>query len=167
MQPASRPLATNPLRNVPVAVVGASNGAFGAVWAQAELRKVLATAGARVIEGDVAVGHAHERFDANGVLTDENLREQLDEVAEALVGAATLRELVAGGTKLSAFPQPVMEAAFAASNELYAELSAKNALFKKIYDQWRLFRNEEILWFRVCEGSFDNFMARMSAAGKL
>ncbi len=91
----SRPRATSALRNKPVAVVGASTGAFGAVWAQAELRKVLATAGARVIEGDVAVGHAHERFDANGVLTDENLREQLDEVTEALVGAATLRELVA------------------------------------------------------------------------
>src|SRR3954468_22517839 len=63
----SRPFATNVLRNKPVAVVGASTGAFGAVWAQAELRKVLATAGARVVEGDVAVGHAHERFDENGI----------------------------------------------------------------------------------------------------
>ena len=78
-----------------------------------------------------------------------------------------LRELAAGGTKLMPFPQPVMEAAFTASNELYAELSAKNPKFKKIYDNWRPFRNEEILWFRVCEGSFDNFMARMSAANKL
>src|SRR6195256_3480850 len=78
-----------------------------------------------------------------------------------------LRELVAGGTKLMPFPQPLMEAAFNASNELYAEISAKNAKFKKIYDNWRPFRNEEILWFRVCENSFDNFMARMSAANKL
>ena len=60
-----------------------------------------------------------------------------------------------------------MEAAFNASNELYAELSAKSPKFKKIYENWRPFRNEEILWFRVCEGSFDNFMARMSAAEKL
>ncbi len=81
----SRPFATSVLRNKPVAVVGASTGAFGAVWAQAELRKVLATAGARVVEGDVAVGHAHERFDERGVLTDENLREQLSEVVQALV----------------------------------------------------------------------------------
>src|SRR5438105_5864137 len=44
---ASRPLATNVLRNKPVAVVGASTGAFGAVWAQAELRKVLGATGAR------------------------------------------------------------------------------------------------------------------------
>jgi chromate reductase len=91
----SRPQATSVLRNKPVAVVGASIGAFGAVWAQAELRKVLATAGARVIEGDVAVGHAHERFDANGVLIDADLRQQLQEVAEALVNEAALREAVA------------------------------------------------------------------------
>ena len=68
---------------------------------------------------------------------------------------------------LMAVPQPLMEAAFAASNELYAELSVKSPKFKKIYENWRPFRNEEILWFRVCEGSFDNFMARMSAANKL
>ena len=59
----SRPLATNTLRNKPVAVVGASTGAFGAVWAQADLRKVLAAIGARVVEGEVAVGHAPTRFD--------------------------------------------------------------------------------------------------------
>jgi chromate reductase len=84
----SRPRTTSALRNKPVAVVGASTGAFGAVWAQAELRKVLATAGARVVEGDVAVGHAHERFDEQGRLTDDNLREQLQEVVAALVTEA-------------------------------------------------------------------------------
>jgi chromate reductase len=66
-------------------VIGASTGAFGAVWAQAELRKVLATAGARVVDGEVAVGHAHDKFDGNGMLVDENLRKQLGEVADALV----------------------------------------------------------------------------------
>ena len=91
----SRPRATSALRNKPVAVVGASIGAFGAVWAQAELRKVLATAGARVIEGDVAVGHAHERFDSNGVLTDESLLEQLHEVVDALVAEVATREQIA------------------------------------------------------------------------
>jgi chromate reductase len=90
----SRPLATNVLRNKPVAVVGASTGAFGAVWAQAELRKVLATAGARVVEGEVAVGHAHERF-VDGRLLDENLREQLQEVVDALVAEIRPRQSVA------------------------------------------------------------------------
>jgi len=81
----SRPRQSAALRNKPVAVIGASTGAFGAVWAQAELRKVLATAGARVVDAEVAVGHAKERFDADGRLQDENLRGQLDEVVEALV----------------------------------------------------------------------------------
>ena len=92
---ASRPLATNVLRNRPVAVVGASIGAFGAVWAQAELRKVLAATGARVVEGEVAVGHASERFDADGALTDEELREQLAEVVELLVAEAQPRQALA------------------------------------------------------------------------
>jgi chromate reductase len=76
---ASRPLATNVLRNKPVAVVGASTGMFGAVWAQAELRKVLAATGARVVEGEVAVGHAHERFDEQGRLNDSTLLEALED----------------------------------------------------------------------------------------
>jgi chromate reductase, NAD(P)H dehydrogenase (quinone) len=85
---ASRPAGTAVLAGKPVAVVGASTGAFGAVWAQAELRKVLATAGARVVEGEVAIGHAHERFDESGQLVDDNLREQLAEVVEALLAEA-------------------------------------------------------------------------------
>src|SRR5262245_26464169 len=52
----SRPVATSVLRGKPALVVGASTGAFGAVWSQAELRKVLATAGGRVVEADVAGG---------------------------------------------------------------------------------------------------------------
>jgi len=92
---ASRPLATSPLRNKPVAVVGASMGAFGAVWAQAELRKVLAAIGARVIEGEVAVGHAHQRFDEQGQLTDDDLREQLAEVVDGLDTVTRARDLLA------------------------------------------------------------------------
>src|SRR5205809_3189157 len=90
----SRPLAKNPLRGKPVAVVGASTGAFGAVWSQAELRKVLGAMGARVVEGDVAVGHAPTRFEEDGSLIDLELREQLGEVVDALLaetnGAARL-----------------------------------------------------------------------------
>jgi TRAP-type mannitol/chloroaromatic compound transport system substrate-binding protein len=78
-----------------------------------------------------------------------------------------LRELMAAGTKLMPFPQSVLEACFNASNELYAEISAKNPKFKKVYENWKPFRNEEILWFRVAEFTFDSFMARQSAANKL
>jgi chromate reductase len=80
----SRPFATNPVRNKPVAVIGASPGAFGAVWAQAELRKVLATMGARVVEGEVAVGHAMDRLDEHG-LNDPNLEDQVRDVVRELV----------------------------------------------------------------------------------
>ena len=55
---ASRPLATNSFRNKPVAVISSSAGAFGGVWAAAELRKVLGAMGARVTEAELSVGHA-------------------------------------------------------------------------------------------------------------
>ena len=84
----SRPVATNPLRYKPVAVIGASSGMFGAVWAQAELRKVLGAIGARVTEGEVAVGHAGERFDENGRLTEPNLEQEVHEVIATLLAEA-------------------------------------------------------------------------------
>jgi chromate reductase len=87
----SRPFATTVLRNKPALVVGASTGAFGAVWSQAELRKVLAAAGARVVEADVAVGHAPSRFDEAGSLVDQELREQLAEALDVLLAEAPAR----------------------------------------------------------------------------
>jgi len=81
----SRPLAENVLRNKPVAVIGASTGMFGAVWAQAELRKVLGATGARVAEGEVPVGHAQTRFDEAGRLNDPNLVEEIQAVIDALL----------------------------------------------------------------------------------
>ena len=84
----SRPLATNALRNKPVAVIGASTGMFGAVWAQAELRKVLGATGARVTQGEVAVGRAQDRFDEDGRLNDPNLEEEVREVVELLLADA-------------------------------------------------------------------------------
>ena len=93
----SRPVATNALRNKPVAVVGASTGAFGAVWAQAELRKVLATLGARVIALELPVPHAHTRFDDGG-LTDDEIRASLADAVNALAAEARRRE----GAKVAA-----------------------------------------------------------------
>ena len=87
----SRPVATNVLRNKPVAVLGASTGGFGAVWAQAELRKVLTVLGARVLDLELPVPHAHTRFEDGG-LTDEEIRTRLEEAIEALAEEARLRE---------------------------------------------------------------------------
>ncbi len=80
----SRPFASNPLRYKPVAVIGASSGMFGAVWAQAELRKVLGAIGARVTEGEVAVGNAGERFE-NGRLNEPNLEAEVHAVVSTLL----------------------------------------------------------------------------------
>jgi chromate reductase, NAD(P)H dehydrogenase (quinone) len=91
----SRPHTENALRNVPVAVVGASTGAFGAVWAQAELRKVLGAMGARVVEGQLALGHAHQQLGADGHLADDDHRAQLTEVVSQLAAAAAARVPVA------------------------------------------------------------------------
>jgi len=88
---ASRPIATNVLRNKPVAVVGASTGAFGAVWAQAELRKVLSAIGARVAPVELAVGLARTRFDDAGNLVDESIAEGLRDAVDGLVAAARER----------------------------------------------------------------------------
>jgi chromate reductase, NAD(P)H dehydrogenase (quinone) len=89
----SRPVATNVLRNKPVAVVGASTGAFGAVWAQAELRKVLAALGARVLDVELPVPHAHTRFDEGG-LTDDEIRASLAEAVEGLAAEIRGRESI-------------------------------------------------------------------------
>jgi chromate reductase len=89
----SRPVATNVLRNKPVAVVGASTGAFGAAWAQAELRKVLAALGARVLDVELPVPHAHTRFD-EGELTDAEIRGGLADVVAALAEQIRRRERV-------------------------------------------------------------------------
>jgi hypothetical protein len=56
---------------------------------------VVAATGARVVEGDVAVGHAHQRFGPDGLLADDDLREQLAEVVGALVAVTRARDLVA------------------------------------------------------------------------
>jgi TRAP-type mannitol/chloroaromatic compound transport system substrate-binding protein len=71
-----------------------------------------------------------------------------------------LKKLVAEGTQLRVFPQPVMEACLKASNEVYAEISASNADFKKIWDNIKAFRNLEYEWWQVAEYNYDNFMIR-------
>jgi chromate reductase len=71
-------------------VVGASTGAFGAVWAQAELRKVLATIGGRVLPNEVACRHADTCFE-DGRLVDEGVRAQLAEAVDDLVAATRAR----------------------------------------------------------------------------
>ncbi len=68
-----------------------------------------------------------------------------------------LKRLIGQGAKLAYFPRDLMTAAYNASNEVYEELSARNADFKAIYPKWNEFRQSEASWFRVAESALDNF----------
>lgn len=68
-----------------------------------------------------------------------------------------LRRLVAAGTKLRPFPKPVMEAAEKATYEVYKEMAAKSPHWKRIYGDWKKFRDEQFLWFRAAENTYDNY----------
>ncbi|HWN33048.1 MAG TPA: NAD(P)H-dependent oxidoreductase [Pseudonocardia sp.] len=85
---ASRPFPDNSLRNKPVAVIGASTGLFGAVWAQAELRKVLATIGAKVVDAELPVGQADDAFTDDDRLADPDLHKALAQIVGQLAEAA-------------------------------------------------------------------------------
>ena len=85
---ASRPFPGSALRGLPAAVIGVSTGSFGGVWAQADLRKILATAGARVLEAAVAVPKAREAFDEEGHLLSEETRAALHGLVAELVAEA-------------------------------------------------------------------------------
>jgi TRAP-type mannitol/chloroaromatic compound transport system substrate-binding protein len=74
-----------------------------------------------------------------------------------------LKRLVANGVQLRPYPAEVLQAAYAAANEVYAETSAKNADFKKVYDSWVAFRNDQYLWWQVAEITMDAFMIRARA----
>ncbi|WP_333794706.1 TRAP transporter substrate-binding protein [Hyphomicrobium sp.] len=71
---------------------------------------------------------------------------------------AALRRLVQGGAILRPFSEEVLDACFKASNEIYAELCASNANFKKIYDAMTAVRAEGFLWFQVAEHTSDTYM---------
>jgi chromate reductase len=87
----SRPAGRGALRDKPVAVIGASQGLFGAVWAQAELRKILGVMGARVDTRDLPVGRAQEAFSVDGRLADARLAATLEAIVLDLVLGAERR----------------------------------------------------------------------------
>jgi len=92
---ASRPKFEAALTNQTVAVIGASTGQFGAVWAQADLRKILGIAGARVVGDELPVARADRRFDRHGRLLDAELFERLRLVVSTLAAAAAPAEVAA------------------------------------------------------------------------
>jgi len=73
---------------------------------------------------------------------------------------AALKRLIAGGALLRPFPAAVMDAAYKAANELYAEIAKTNANFKKVLDAMVAFRDSQYEWWQVAEYSYDTFMIR-------
>jgi TRAP-type mannitol/chloroaromatic compound transport system substrate-binding protein len=69
-----------------------------------------------------------------------------------------LKQLVGAKTKVLPFPNSVMDASFDAAMQVYAEIEAKNPMWKKIYSDYRAFQRDQILWFRFAESRFDNYM---------
>lgn len=84
----SRPAGKSALNGKPAAAIGASTGMFGAVWAQAELRKVLGALGGRVVESELPVGHAKELLVEGRLELSPQQSEQLEELLAELVAAA-------------------------------------------------------------------------------
>ncbi len=70
-----------------------------------------------------------------------------------------LKQLIANGAKLQRFPKEVMDAAFKARNELYAELNDNNPDWKRIYTEFEKFLRDQYAWFRLADLSFDQYMA--------
>lgn len=85
---ASRPAGKSALTGKPVAVIGASKSMFGGVWAQAELRKVLAAMGGRVIEAELPVAEAHEQIEDGRLELTPDQAARLEEILAELVAAA-------------------------------------------------------------------------------
>jgi chromate reductase len=83
---ASRPPQNSPLSGKPVALMGASVSTLGTVRAQIQLRQSFASTNSPVLQPEVLVGRAHEKFDAEGRLADATTRK----IVARLLGAFEL-----------------------------------------------------------------------------
>jgi len=72
----------------------------------------------------------------------------------------SIKRLVAAGAQLRPFSLDILDACYKASQELFAEVAAKNAVFKKLYDSTTAFRNDQYAWHQICETTYDAYMIR-------
>ncbi|TAK49807.1 MAG: twin-arginine translocation signal domain-containing protein [Xanthobacteraceae bacterium] len=78
---------------------------------------------------------------------------------------AALKRVIGAGAKLRPFSNEILDASYKATNELWTEISAKNADFKKVIDAMQAFRADQYLWWQVAEYTFDSFMIRARTHG--
>jgi len=86
----SRPAGKSALNGKPAAAIGASTGMFGAVWAQAELRKVLGALGGRVVQTELPIGHAKDQLDGEHLELRPEQAAQLDDILAELISEAEI-----------------------------------------------------------------------------
>lgn len=101
-------------------------------------------------------------FDSCCQAVDSNMLAKYD-----VKNPTALKNLVAAGAQLRPFSQEIMNAAFAAANEVYAELSAENPAFKKMYEAQLQYRNDWYLYAQTAEYTFDTFMMIQQRNGGL
>ena len=77
-----------------------------------------------------------------------------------------LKRLVANGVQLRPFSNEIMAACYKNTQEVYDGIAEKNANFKKVYEPWKKFRDEQVQWFSIAEGRFDSFMAAAQRASQ-
>ncbi|MFU0506973.1 TRAP transporter substrate-binding protein [Pseudaminobacter sp. NGMCC 1.201702] len=94
--------------------------------------------------------------------TDANMLQKYD-----YVNPGAVKSLVANGAQLRPFSQEILSACFDATNEVYAEMEATNAPFKKIWDSIKAFRKEHFLWAQIGEYNYDTFMMIQQRNNKL
>ncbi|TJW38612.1 MAG: ABC transporter substrate-binding protein, partial [Mesorhizobium sp.] len=93
---------------------------------------------------------------------DANMLQKYD-----FLNPAAVRRLVSAGAKLRPFSPEILAACSEKANEVYAEMEASNAPFKKIWDSIKAFRKEHYLWAQVAEYNYDTFMMVQQRSGKL
>src|SRR5215467_13294389 len=71
---------------------------------------------------------------------------------------AALKKILASGTQLRPFSESIMDACFKAANEVYAEISAKNEEFKKLWESVKAFRADKYLWQQLADNTYDTYM---------
>ena len=87
----------------------------------------------------------------------EEARAYLQMDFENAANPVALRRLVGNGAQLRAWPREVLQAAWKSGHELMEETASKNARFKRIWDSYRPFRDDQFQWFRVAESAYDVF----------
>ncbi|MTH59956.1 TRAP transporter substrate-binding protein [Paracoccus litorisediminis] len=78
-----------------------------------------------------------------------------------------LLRLVGAGAQLRPMSEAIMDAGFAASQQVYAEISAENPTFKKIYDSIAAFRGKSFQYQQISDYTYDTYMMIQKQKGSI